>query len=136
MGTYSSGGFSNLTAAAPLNEENERSLVLSLIKDLNEIYAAGLCENPVVDRFLEDDVFLNEAQPRHRLFLLGSSHLKRIVGSFDTDRFEVVDLCKPGFRISEANVKDLATKLESELSGAELDSCTIIVQLFDNSVYV
>ncbi len=36
MSTYASRGFSNLTAAAPLNEENERSLVLSLIHDLNE----------------------------------------------------------------------------------------------------
>ncbi len=94
-----------------------------------------MCENLVVDRFLEDDVFLREAQPGHRLILLGSSHLKRIAGSLDTDRFEVVDLCKPGFRITESNVKDLAVKLESELSGVKLDSCTIIVQLFDNTVY-
>jgi hypothetical protein len=135
MGTYSSGGFSNLTAAAPLNEENERSLVLSLIKDLNEIYATGLCENPVVDRFLEDDVFLSKVQLRHRLIFLGSSHLKRIAGTLDTDRFKVVDLCRPGFRIMESNVKDLAVKLESELTGVEMDSCTIIVQLFDNTVY-
>jgi hypothetical protein len=94
-----------------------------------------LCENPVVDRFLEDDVFQSDDQPRHKLFLLGSSHLKRIAGSLDTDKFEVIDLCKPGFRISEANVKELANKLESELSESELDSCTIIVQLLDNSVY-
>jgi hypothetical protein len=135
MGTYSSGGFSNLTAAAPLNEENERSLVLSLIKDLNEIYATGLCENPIVDRFLEDDVFLSKVQPKHRLVLLGSSHLKRIAGTLDTDKFEVGDLCRPGFRITESNVKELAVKLESELSGVEMDSCTRIVQLFDNSIY-
>jgi hypothetical protein len=135
MGTYSSRGFSNLTDAAPLNEENKRSLVLSLIKDLNEIYGTGLCENPIVDRFLDDDVFLHEAQPKHRLILLGSSHLKRIADTLDTDRFEVVDLCKSGFRVTESNVKELVGRLESELTGAELDSCTIIVQLLDNSIY-
>jgi hypothetical protein len=135
LGTYSSGGFSNLTAAAPLNEENERSLVLSLIKDLNEIYAAGLCENPIVDRFLEDDVFQSDDQPRHKLLLLGSSHLKRIAGSLDTDKFEVIDLCKAGFRVSEANVKALVAKLESELLVSDMDNLTILVQLLDNSVY-
>jgi hypothetical protein len=134
MGTYSSGGFSNLTAAAPLNEENEHSLVLSLIQDLNEIYATGLCESPVVDRFLEDDVFLSEEQPRNRL-ILGSSHLKRIASTLDTNRFKVIDLCKPGFRITGSGVKDLAAKLEAEMTSMEIDSCTIIVQLFDNTVY-
>jgi hypothetical protein len=49
MGTFTSREFSNLTAAAPLNEENEHELVLSLIGDLNDLHATRLCLEPIVD---------------------------------------------------------------------------------------
>jgi hypothetical protein len=49
MGTFTSRGFSNLEAATPMNEETERTLVLSLIQDLNELFSSGLCTNPVID---------------------------------------------------------------------------------------
>jgi hypothetical protein len=135
LGTYTSEGFSNLTAAAPLNEESERSLVLSLIHDLNEIYATGLCEQPVVDRYMEDEVFLSDGQPKHRLILLGSSHLNRIGEHVDHDKYNVVNLCKPGFRITTNSVADLTKKLEAELQEPAPGPCTLILQLFDNSVY-
>ncbi len=135
LGTYTSGGFSNLTAAAPLNEESECSLVLSLIHDLNEIYATGLCEQPVIDRFMEGDVFVTDDQPKHRLLLLGSSHLKHIGEQLDQDKFDIVNLCKPGFRISANSVAGLVKKLETELREPVQENCTVILQLFDNSVY-
>jgi hypothetical protein len=86
------------------------------------------------------NVFLSEEQPKHRLILLGSSHLKRIAGYLDTDKFEVVDLCKSGFRITESSVKELVAMLETEMASMEtpervVDRCTIIIQLFDNTVY-
>jgi hypothetical protein len=135
VGTYTSGGFSNLTAAAPLNEESERSLVLSLIHDLNEIYATGLWEQPVVDRYMEDDIFLSDDQPKHKLILLGSSHLNRIIEHVDPDKYDIVNLCKPGFRITTSSVAELTKKLETELQKPADGPCTVIIQLFDNSVY-
>jgi hypothetical protein len=135
MGTYTSRGYSNLTAAAPLNEENERSLVLSLIHDLNEIYATGLCEQPVVDHFMVDDVYLADEPPKHRLILLSSSHLNRIAEHVDQDKYDIVNLCKPGFRITDSSVADLVRKLDAEMQGSGTENCTVVLQLFDNSVY-
>jgi hypothetical protein len=43
-----------------MNEETERTLILSLIQDLNELFSSGLCTNPVNDRFMEDDVFSSD----------------------------------------------------------------------------
>ncbi len=57
LGTLTSGGFSNLEAATPMNEETNRTLVLPLIHDLNELFSSGLCMDPVIDRFMEDDVY-------------------------------------------------------------------------------
>ncbi len=52
----------------------------------------------------------------------------------------MLNLCKPGFRITESSVKDLASKLEREMANIEmantvLDNCTVILQLLDNTVY-
>jgi hypothetical protein len=49
LGTFTSGGFSNLTAAAPLNEESERSLVLSLSPPL-PVLSPPLPEKVVCER--------------------------------------------------------------------------------------
>jgi hypothetical protein len=51
-------------ATAPLDEESERSLVHSPVHDLNEIFSTGLSEDPVIDRFLDKEVFLNENSKR------------------------------------------------------------------------
>jgi hypothetical protein len=42
MGTFTSGGFSNLMAAAPLNEEDEHELILSLIGDQRSLRHGAL----------------------------------------------------------------------------------------------
>jgi hypothetical protein len=84
---------------------------------------------------MEDDVFGSDDQPKHKLILLGSSHLRRLSEHLDRERYDIVDLCKPGFRISTNSVAGLIKKLESELKEAADGSCTAIMQLFDNSVY-
>ncbi len=104
MGTFTSEGFSNLEDASPMDEETERTLVLSLVRDINDLFSTGLCTNPVVDRFLEDDVFGSEPSHRHPLILIGASHLNRIAEYIDGDKWEVHNLSKPGFRVSESIV--------------------------------
>ncbi len=80
MGTFTSEGFSNLEDASPMNEETERTLVQCLVGEINDLFSTGLCTNPVVDRFLDDDVFGSDSPPRTPLILIGASHLNRYVG--------------------------------------------------------
>ncbi len=89
----------------------------------------------MIDRYMEDDVFGADDQPKHRLILLGSSHLRRLSEHVDQDKFDIVDLCKPGFRISANSVAGLVKKVESELREPAVGTCIVILQLFDNSVY-
>jgi hypothetical protein len=135
MGTFTSGGFSNLTAAAPLNEEDEHDLVLSLIRDLNDLYATGLCIEPIVDRFMEDEVFGPESEKKKQLLLIGSSHLRRTAVHLDTSKWEVIDLCSGGFRINDKSVSDAIEKVDTLKSDGLLGDYVAIIQLFDNSVY-
>jgi hypothetical protein len=51
----------------------------------------------VIDRFL-DEVFLREKSKRQYLILIGASHLNHVADQLDLDKWELVNLCKPGFR--------------------------------------
>ncbi len=82
-------------AIAALDEESERSLVHSLIHDLNEFFSTGLSEDPVIDRFLDKEVFLSENSKRQQLIQIGESHLNRMADQLSLDKWELVNLCKP-----------------------------------------
>jgi hypothetical protein len=82
MGTFTSEGFSNLKAAAPMDEETEKSLIMSLIYDLNELYSSDLCLDPIVDRYVDNEVF--EDCSKQTLILIGASHLNRIADRIET----------------------------------------------------
>ncbi len=44
----------------------------SLIHDLNELHATGLCEDPVNDCLMNEEVFYKEEIPKRPLFLLAA----------------------------------------------------------------
>jgi hypothetical protein len=78
-GIFLSKGFENLsTATPPITVENERSLVFSLIAELNNMFALELCESPSVDRCLEANGEVFEEDLRPRVVLVGASHLRRL----------------------------------------------------------
>jgi hypothetical protein len=95
-----------------MGEDTERSLILSLVHDLSELFASGLSESPVVDRYLDEDVFGEAAGRKPTLILIGASHLLRVSAHLDFDRWEVINLCKPGFRITEESVSEIAGQIE------------------------
>jgi hypothetical protein len=56
MGNFTSEGVQQPYTSSHLDEENENSLILSLINDLNKVIATGLCEDRVVDQYLDKEV--------------------------------------------------------------------------------
>jgi hypothetical protein len=135
MGTFISRGYSFHTAAAPLSEESEHSLVLSLISELNEMFATGLSEDPIVARYLDEDVFEAENVTRPRLILIGSSHLNRIADQLDANKWEVINLSMGGFRPNEDNIAQKTSRVENIKKNGCFENCTVVIQLLDNSVY-
>jgi hypothetical protein len=47
----------------------------------------------------------------------------------------VINLCSPGFRITDTNVASLTKRVEELDSSVQLENCTAILQLYDNTVY-
>jgi lysophospholipase L1-like esterase len=135
MGTFTSMGFSNLEDASPVNEETERTLIQSLIGEINDLFSAGLCTSPVIDRFLDDDVFGSDTPSRVPLILLGASHLNRMAEHFDDEKWEVHNLSRPGFRITDSSVAEVTSAVEDLAKSVQLDSSIVLIQLYDNSVF-
>jgi hypothetical protein len=137
MGTYTCTGFSNLvTAAGPIEECDEREVIHCLIQELNELFALGLNEDPIVDRFLEDEVFYDASVEKKLLILIGASHLSNVADKLNTDQWEIINLCQRGFRVSDATVGEQVRKLAADTTIQKYNDVTAIIQLLDNSVFL
>jgi hypothetical protein len=129
LGTFTSGGFSNLMAAAPLDEDSERAIVVSLLQELNEMYHTGLSEEPVIDRYMEDDVFTDDNAAKDNVILIGASHLNRVADRLNSDRWKVINLCKPGLRITDDSVALITREIIELGESVQLENCTVILQV-------
>ncbi len=81
------------------------------------------------------DVFGSDSPPRIPLILLGASHLNRMAEHFDDEKWEVHNLSRPGFRITESCVAEATSALADLAKTVQLDSSTVLIQLYDNSVF-
>ncbi len=98
-----------------MSEEDEKSLLVLLLEELNDLFPVNLCTDIVCDRYLDNDndVFLEEPTDRTDLVLIGASHLLKIVRHLDTGTWKITDLTRPGWRISADSVAELVNALES-----------------------
>jgi hypothetical protein len=130
-------GFDNLkTAVEPLEEEDEKSLLSVLVEELNGLYPVNLDTDFICDRFTESSVFEDTNLDRTDLALLGASHLSKIRKHLSEKQWNIFDHTKPGWRINADTVKELVDEVTVTAASINWDTTTVILQLFDNSVYM
>jgi hypothetical protein len=135
--TFVTTGFDNLkTAVEPISEDEEKTLLNLLIEELNNLYSVNLCMDIVCDRFLEEEVFDDSAMDRTDLVLIGGSHLGNVAKNINQEHWKITDLTRPGLRINSATVPVLVERIEELASDINLDNATVILQIFDNSLYM
>jgi hypothetical protein len=135
--TFVTLGFNNLkTAVDPMSEDEEKSLLVLLLEELNNLYPLNLCTDVICDRFLEEDVFDDSAMDRTDLVLIGASHLGRVARNIHPDKWRLSDLTQPGWRINSSNVSEMVDRLAELSKTVYLKNATVVLQLFDNSVYM
>jgi hypothetical protein len=136
-GTFVTTGFDNLkTAVEPICEEDEKSLLVLLIEELNDLYPLNLAVDIICDRFMDGDVFEENMTDRTALILIGASHLGNIARHINQDRWNVIDLTRPGWRVTSENVNDLVAEVTATAANIDINSARVILQLLDNSVYM
>jgi hypothetical protein len=75
-------GFDNLkTAVEPVSEEEEKTLLVLLLEELNSMYPVNLDVDIVCDRVMARDVFDERTTHHTDLVLTGASYLANIAGS-------------------------------------------------------
>jgi hypothetical protein len=84
---------------------------------------------------MEDDVFSSDTVTKQPLILIGASHLSRVAGLLDTEKWEIFDLTRPGFRITESSVSEITAEVVELGKAVQLDNSSAVLQLYDNTVY-
>ncbi len=135
--TFITTGFNNLKSAVePISEEEEKALLVLLLEELNNLYPMNLCTDVICDRSTDEDVFDDGTKDRTDLVLIGASHLAKTARCLNPDHWNIFDLTQPGLRINSASVSEMMNKVKDLSSQIDIDKATIILQLFDNSVYM
>jgi hypothetical protein len=130
-------GFNNLNSAVePISEEEEKTLLTLLLDELNDLFPVNLCTDVICDRFTEEDVFEDSTKDRTDLVLIGASHLARTARCLNPETWNILDLTQPGLRINSASVNDIMKKVSELSQEVDIDKATIVLQLFDNSVFM
>jgi hypothetical protein len=136
-GIFTCSGFENLlTVAPPISSNMEQHIVLTMIQEINNMFLLELSSTVCFDRRFEaaDEVF--EDDGRTRVILVGASHLQRLSEHLDCEKWRIVDLTRPGWRITDQSVRDLATDVEDAMMDAEMDNSIMVFHLLDNNVYM
>jgi hypothetical protein len=104
---------------AAFNHEKETRIINTLMREINDSFAMNLDENPDLERsssqvYTSDDV-------QKRVFLIGASHVKRIVGGLVALNQDIVDLSRPGWKADTGKLDDIAARLSQyDLSGSDI----------------
>jgi hypothetical protein len=135
--TFVTIGFDNLkTAVDPISQDEEKALLDLMLEELNNLYPLNLCTEVICDRFLEEDVFDDSAMDRMDLVLISASHLARVAKNIHPDKWNISDLTQPGWRINSSAVAEMVDRLAELSTSINLNNATVVLQLFDNSVYM
>ncbi len=85
----------------------KRTIISSLVRELNSHFPLNLSEDFVCDRYLEDDVFQQDLVTRPIVILVGASHLSRVSSHLGSEQ-QVVNFTRPGWRITDENISVMA----------------------------
>jgi hypothetical protein len=129
--SWNSGGWTSPCGVQPVGAELEKSLIGSLINELNSLYNLGLGTTTIHDRMIGGE---HESPSRRYLFIGGSHAIKE--GNAMADRGHEVIICAAsGWRPNKTAVEELVIKVEEALR--ELTSNDVIVlHLYDNIAYM
>ena len=78
---------------------------------------------------------LSEVHRSQCLIVGGGSHASRLADALKSIHPELVDLSVGGWKITNKSVDELASDIENSLEDEDPASTTVILHLFDNSIY-
>ncbi len=96
----------------------------------------GLLTDFVCSRHTDIEVFEEHSTDRTALVLIGASHLRKVASFVPEEDWRVLDLMTPDWQILDASVQEKILEIEQVAAEVELDKAVVVLQLYDNSVYM
>jgi hypothetical protein len=81
------------------------------MRELNDTFNANVTEKPDLNRSSGDALSTTE-KTTDRIFVIGVSHVKRMVGGLESLNMDIVDLSRPGWKVDPEHIADIAEKLK------------------------
>jgi len=135
--TYVCEGFGKLhSKCLPTTEQEESELLHKLVEELNAKCGLDLSSDINLDRLMgEQDEESPVFSAPDMIVMVGASHGVRIIDEMDSDRYQLLDLSSPGWKINEDEAERKAEELRDRLVDCDEQNTTVIFQLFDNNSF-
>jgi hypothetical protein len=112
----------------PLNCQQEETLISSIMRELNDTFDANVTGKPDLSRSSGDAHSMTE-KTTDRIFVIGASHVKRMVGGLESLNMDIVDLSRPGWKADPEHIADIA---ENQKKYDITDTDTLLIDPLSN----
>jgi hypothetical protein len=96
---------------AGLTEPEEKELIESIMKEVNEMYAINVDPEPVLARS-SGSVGQARSHTGQKIVIIGASHAKRIAGGLVSTDYDIIDLSRPGWVADPQSISEIGEKLD------------------------
>jgi hypothetical protein len=115
-----------------LDENDKKAVVEQIMMEIAENYAIEVNVSPNLSRCNGVPVFDDSLNPEARIFVIGASHVVRLVGGLAEKGHHIINLAKPGWKLDNATAAEIGQKLKQY--SADKDDL-IVIDPLSNSVF-
>jgi hypothetical protein len=120
----------------PFSQEKTDELISKLVLELNTKYMAALADPVPLEHWISDRESNNEGEDSgSHLIFVGGSHAARMAAAAGRMGISHTDLSRPGLRITEATMEDMAAELREAVESSTHMKAVVIYHIYDNNVY-
>ena len=127
---WESGGTNLPAGVPPLSPDDEKSIIFSLILDLNERLGLKLDPTPNLSREVE----AGGADGRPQILVVGASNAARTADALERAGADVLRAITPGWRCMKQKVPAMVDLVKQRLEEAS-PGCVVVYQLYDSSFH-
>ncbi len=130
--SWVSGGWASPSGVQPCSPENGKNLVQTLCREINCVFNAGLCTEPIMDSVSSPEA---EEGRKPKFLVIGGSHALQEAEVLAAKGFDVVTCAVSGWRANKTASEEMAEKVQEALKDFCEDD-VVVVHCCDNTAFM
>jgi hypothetical protein len=130
--SWVSGGWASPSGVQPCSPENEKNIVQTLCREINCVFNAGLCTEPVMDTVPSVEA---EEGRKPKFLVIGGSHAIQEAEVLAAKGYDVVTSAASGWRANKTASEEMAVKVQEALKDFCEDD-VVVVHCCDNTAFM